>query len=113
MVSPHGIKGEVSVEALRGLPFLLHENMTVALTPPALKRDRFCTIEKADEVSGLAKFSGIDDLDAAEGIAGCYVLAREDDLNLGLLDRAFDDLVGRPVVDERYGELGTLSEVME
>lgn len=113
MVSPHGIKGEVSVEALRGLPFLLHEDMTVALTPPALKRDRFCTIEKADEVSGLAKFSGIDDLDAAEGIAGCYVLAREADLDLGLLDRAFDDLVGRTVVDERYGELGTLSEVME
>lgn len=113
VVSPHGIKGEVSVEALRGLPFLLHAGMTVALTPPALNRDRFCTIERADGMSGLAKFSGIDTLDDAEGISGCYVLAREADLDLSPLDVAYVDLVDRAVVDERYGALGTIVEVME
>ena len=113
VVSPHGIKGEVSVEALRGLPFLLHTGMTVALTPPAMNRDRFCAIERADEVSGLAKFSGIDTLDDAEGISDCYVLAYEVDLDLSPLDVAYVDLVDRRVVDERYGELGRIIEVME
>ena len=80
VVAPHGIKGEVTAEPLRGLPFLLHEGMTVALTPPALNRDRFCRVISTDEASGLTAFSGIDSLDAAEGIAGCYVLARADEV---------------------------------
>ena len=87
--------------------------MTVALMPPALNRDRFCTIEEADEVSGLVKFSGIDNLDAAEGIAGCFVLASTDELELDTFDVAFDDLLDREVIDGRYGSLGTIQEVLE
>lgn len=113
MVAPHGIKGEVSAQPLRGLPFILRPGMTVALTPPALKRDRFCTIESADAASGLTKFSGIDDLDAAESISGCYVLARADEVELGPLEVPYDDLVGRTVTDSARGPIGTLAEVME
>lgn len=113
VVAPHGTKGEVSAQPLRGLPFLLHEGMTVALTPPALDRDRFCTVERVSVDGARVSFSGIGNLDAAERIAGCYVLAREDELELGPLDVAFDDLLGRTLVDDRYGELGTIAEVME
>lgn len=113
VVAPHGIKGEVTAEPLRGLPFLLHEGMTVALTPPALNRDRFCRVISTDAASGLTAFSGIDSLDAAEGIAGCYVLARADEVDVGPLVVAADDLIGRSVIDARYGELGRIVEIME
>lgn len=113
MVSPHGIKGEVSADPLRGLPFLLREGMTVSLTPPALDRDRFCRVLSADPSSGLVRFEGIGTLDDAEGIAGCLVLAREDDIEVGPLVAAADDLIGRHVVDARYGDLGVISEIME
>lgn len=113
MVSPHGTKGEVSVAPLRGLPFLLRDGMTVALTPPSLSRDRFCTVERVNDQASLVAFSGIDNLDRAESIAGCYVLAREDELELGVLELPFDDLIGREVHDERYGALGKIVEVLE
>ena len=80
--------------------------MRVALTPPALKRDRFCTVVSVTDTGDgdLVSFEGIDDLTAAEGIAGCYVLDS--------LDAAYADLMGREVVDERFGSLGTIVEIM-
>ncbi len=88
--------------------------MRVALTPPALKRDRFCTVESVVETGDgdLVKFSGIDDLTAAEGVAGCFVLADAADLELDPLTSSYDDLMGRPVFDERFGDLGTIVEIM-
>ena len=77
--------------------------MRVALTPPALKRDRFCTVMSVSDTGDgdLVSFEGIDDLTAAEGITGCYVLANRDDFELDSLDAAYTDLMGREVVDER------------
>ena len=100
---------------LRGLPFLLSEGMRVHLTPPALKRERISTVEAVSETAdgGRVLFSCAHDLDAAEGIACCYVLASCSDFELGPLDAAFEDLVGRLVVDERHGSLGHIAEVME
>ncbi len=78
--------------------------MRVALTPPALKRDRFCTVVSVTDTGDgdLVSFEGIDDLTAAEGITGCYVLANRDDFELDSLDAAYTDLMGREVVDERF-----------
>lgn len=88
--------------------------MRVALTPPALKRDRFCTVVSVTDTGDgdLVSFEGIDDLTAAEGITGCYVLANRDDFELDSLDAAYTDLMGREVVDERFGLLGTIVEIM-
>ena len=99
---------------LRGLPFLLNKGLECALTPPALNRDRFCYVRSASGAGSemLVSFSGIDDLDAAESISGCYVLVREGDIELDDLTVAVDDILGRTVIDERYGELGEICEVM-
>lgn len=112
---PHGTKGEVLVAPLRGLPLLLHEGMRVCLTPPALDRERFSTVETlADAPEGArVRFSCCHDLDDAEGITGCCLLADESDFELGALEAAVDDLIGRVVVDERHGSLGTIQCVME
>lgn len=103
------------MQALRGLPFVLREGLTVALTPPALKRDRFCTVLSVNQqgAEALVRLSGIDTMSDAEAVAGCYVLARDADLDLGPLDAAADDLIGRTVQDARYGLLGSIEDVME
>ena len=112
----HGMKGEAVVVALRGLPFLLEEGMRVSLTPPALHRERVSTVEHvsegADGVSGLVRFSCAHNLDEASGLAGCYVLARTDDLDLDPLTASVDDLVGAPVEDDRLGVVGEITEVI-
>ena len=98
---------------LRGLPFLLRVGMTVALTPPSLTRDRFCAVTSVNEVASRATFSGIASIDDAQAIVGCHVLARADDVVLDAFEVPFADLIGRGVHDERYGDLGTIEEVME
>lgn len=99
---------------LRGLPFLLEKGLNCALTPPALDRDRFCLIESVScgGSEALVSFTGIDSLDAAEAVAGCYVLVAEDDLDLSPLDHAIDDVLERKVEDARYGYLGVITEVI-
>ena len=102
------------METLRGLPFLVREGMRVALTPPARSRDRFMTVE---EVSGtgatrIVRLSGLTSMTDAEDAVGCYLLAREDDIALDPLVDSFEHLEGRLVVDERFGELGTIQDIM-
>lgn len=100
---------------LRGLPLLLSRGMKVHLTPPALKRERVSTVEAVSLVpeGARVRFSCSRNLDEAESLARCYVLANCDDFELGALDAAFDELIGRSVVDERHGEIGVIGEVME
>lgn len=115
VVRPHGTKGEVLVAPLRGLPLLLAESMKVHLNPPALRRERVSTVESVSDMpeGARVRFSCAHDLDAAEGLVGCYVLASCDDFELDRLDAAVADLLGRSVVDERFGDLGVITEVME
>ena len=115
VVKPHGRSGEVIVQALRGLPFCIEPGLEVALTPPALDRDRFCVVESVADnpQGGLVHFSGIDSIDAAEGIRGCYVLVRREDVELGSLDAPWTELIGRRVVDERFSDLGTVTQIYE
>lgn len=100
---------------LRGLPFLLTDGMRVHLTPPALKRERTSTVESVASTpdGGRVLFSCAHDLDGAESLVGCYVLVSASDIELGPLDAAYDELVGRKVVDDVHGELGSILEVME
>ncbi len=100
------------MQPVRGLPFLLAQGMRVALTPPSLARDRFCRVRTVGD-GGCVSFGGIDDLDAAEDIVGCYVLASTDDFELGPLEAPYDHLIGRTVVDRHAGALGQIAEVME
>lgn len=100
---------------LRGLPLLLTEGMSVHLTPPALKRERTSQVLTVSPCADGARvaFSCSRNLDDAETLAGCYVLARTCDFELGPLDSAYDDLLDREVVDDRHGSLGRIVEVME
>ncbi len=111
----HGKEGEVAVRPVRGLPLLLEPGMRAALTPPALDRDRFCTVEAVEGRGddALVRFSGIDTIGAAEALAGCYVLVERASVELDPLSAPYTELIGRAVCDERFGELGRISEIME
>ena len=89
--------------------------MEVALTPPAFERDRFCTVRSVTDTGQdwLVAFSGIEGIDGAESIKGCYVLAHAEDVVLDGFEAAWEDLVGRNVVDVRFGELGCITGVIE
>ena len=116
VVRPHGSKGEVLVAPLRGLPLLVHEGMRVALTPPALKRERFSVVERVRGISdegAIVQFSCSQSLSEAEPLSGCYLLADAAGLDIGPLTAAVDELIGRAVIDDRHGELGTIREVLE
>lgn len=115
VVRAHGRNGEVLVQPLRGLPFLLREGESYCLTPPALKRDRTSCVRQMREVADgmLVSFSKIDTISAAEDIVGCYVLADASGIELGPLDAPYDSLIGREVQDVQLGFIGTVSEIME
>lgn len=115
VVKAHGIKGEVVVVPLHGLPFLLQPGMEVALTPPALDRDRFVRVESLmpSGEGALVKFESVNNLSESEKLENTYVLAREDDIELGMFDVAIDNLLNREVCDLTRGFIGTITEVME
>ena len=116
VVRPHGSKGEVLVAPLRGLPLLVREDMCLALTPPALKRERWSRVERVRGVTedgAIVRFSCAHDLDDAESISGCYLLAHVEDIDVGPLTASVEELIGRPVIDDRHGDLGIIQEVLE
>lgn len=115
VVRTHGIHGEVVAVPLRGLSPLLREGLRVCLTPPALDRERWSTVEAVAEMRDgeqLVALSCAHDLSAAEGLVGTTVLAAEADLDLDVLEMGEDEILGREVEDVRFGLLGTVEEVL-
>lgn len=110
----HGKKGEVVVAALDGLPFCLCEGMRVCLTPPSLHGERFRTVERVGSgETPLVLFSGVRDLNDAEGLVGKQVLALRAEVPEVVAERAVLDCVGCPMVDDVRGPVGTVVELMQ
>ena len=110
----HGRKGEVLATAREGLPFLLAEGMEVTVVPPALKGPRSVVVRRVagTGLTRLVSFSGIDDLDSAHGLVGRTILAPENALPEDVQRYDAYGLIGRVVVDERWGLLGHIDEVL-
>lgn len=115
IVRTHGKKGEVVVAPLDGLPCCLEPGMRVCLTPPALTGERFRTIaEVSDRGSGeLVRFEGVGTISQAEELVGRLVLARRADVPEAVREHDVLSCVGRELIDERHGNVGTVVEVMQ
>lgn len=114
IVRTHGKNGEVVVVTLDGLPFCLCEGMRVCLTPPPLRGRRFHTVVRVGTAEPtLVSFSGVRDLNAAEGLVGKLVLARREDVPAFVAERAVLDCVGCPMVDDVHGSVGTVAELIQ
>mgnify|MGYP003373632258 CR=1 FL=1 len=101
VLKAHGSKGEVTVAPLRGLPLLVEPGMEVALTPPALNRDRFVTVDAVSDDGDTARvlFSCSSSIDDAEALQGCFILAHDEDIELDELTAAYEDLIDREVME--------------
>lgn len=110
----HGRKGEVVAVPAHGLPFMLHEGMSVVLVPPPLKglRDHVVMSCVDGRAGQLVRLTGIKTLAESSAIVGKTVLARESDLPGDYALHDADALIGRTVMDERLGLLGTITQVM-
>ena len=107
-----GLEGKVTARAADGLPLCLHEGLLCHVVPPSLYGPRDICIEHVEEAGGnlVLSFEGIDDIDAAEQLAGRFLLADVSDLDIDY-DSAW--YMGYPVEDERYGLLGEVTELIE
>lgn len=113
VVKPRGLEGEVTATAAASLPFCLYEGLEVFAVPPSLYGPRRMVVEAVRNLGGDSfgvRFLGLSSIDDVEELAGCYLLANLDDLDLGEFD---DWLIGARVVDERYGELGEVTEYLQ
>jgi len=112
IIKAHGLKGEVSVAALTGLPFDSLLGLEVWFVPPsgAVRNARIEGVRPGPK-GPLLTLSGIETIDAAQGISGSTIVARPADLPEEVLDEEFDP-VGWRVVDEVRGELGAIDEVI-
>ncbi|MGI6217371.1 MAG: ribosome maturation factor RimM [Coriobacteriales bacterium] len=114
VVGKIGKSGEVKVETIDGLPFLLQEGMDVFLTPPPLEGIRHSKIESIREIGDAwaVKFEDSNDSATAFELVGKLCLAPEEEL--GEIDE-FDDpsvLVGMQVRDLQLGNLGKVTDVL-
>ena len=108
-----GLEGEVTATTAGNLPFSVYEGLHVHVVPPTLDGPRELDVCSVCEGAGNTyqlRFDGVDSIDAAEQIAGRFLLADVRDLED--LDMPVRD-IGRRVVDERHGELGEIREVIE
>ena len=88
--------------------------MRVALVPPALKGDRWHLVTSVSEggTGQLVSLSGISSMGDAEAVVGTFVLALEDQLPPDIALHDAHDLLGREVLDQGRGNLGSIVEVM-
>lgn len=96
------------------LPLLVKEGLEVVPVPPALRGPRSYVVRACSGEGATRRLSlgGVEDIGAAAKLVGKTLLAREADLaaELALGDRRA--ALGLEVVDERYGELGHVEEVV-
>ena len=88
--------------------------MRVALGPPALKGDRWHLVTSVSEggTGQLVSLSGISSMGDAEAVVGTFVLALEEQLPPDIALHDAHDLLGREVLDQGRGNLGSIVEVM-
>lgn len=109
------LEGSVVASSADGLPFLLCEGMEVHFVPPSLRGPRCARVSFVQQLkddSYEVGFEGIDSIDDAELIAGCYCLAESD--SLPEIDPSDDPrmLLDFSVQDAEFGDLGLVAEVM-
>lgn len=114
VVKTHGLKGEVSVAAATGTPFLLQDGLELWVIPPAPGVPRTLTVSgvRQGPKGPLVSFSEITTIDGAATIAGRELLARAEDLPETALDEMEPEIEGYSVTDTRHGSLGEVTDTI-
>lgn len=118
LAKPKNLNGGLVARGASGLPFVLHPGLTLAVVPPQLDAPRTLTVREVTERAeneALVFFDEVSDLSSAELLAGCELLAREEDIDASVLEEveALPAWEGWSVHDERAGYVGEVVEVAE
>ena len=118
LAKPKNLNGGLVARGASGLPFVLHPGLTLAVVPPQLDAPRTLTVSEVTERAeneALVFFDEVSDLSSAELLAGCELLAREEDIDASVLveAEALPAWEGWSVHDERAGYVGEVVEVAE
>lgn len=115
IVKTKNLGGSVIAQSADGLPFLLRPGIAVHFVPPRLHGPRKARVRHVRRVSPDAyevSFEGVSDIDAAEALVGCRCLAATEDIvDMADVGRP-ETLVGFSVRDDRWGDLGEVTEVL-
>lgn len=110
------LEGNLVVQAITGLPFLLSEGMEVRFVPPTLKGPRSAVVRELYQSKGNScevSFDGVDTVEDADLLIGSYCLVRRDSLPEIDYTQTPSALAGWHVRDVEYGDLGEIAEVIE
>ena len=118
LAKPKNLNGGLVARGASGLPFALYPGLTLAVVPPQLDAPRTLTVSEVTERAeneALVFFDEVSDLSSAELLAGCELLAREEDIDAAVLEEAeaLPAWEGWSVHDERAGYVGEVVEVAE
>ena len=109
-------KGRFAVHATAGLPFLLEEGDEVAFVPPQTDVPRngvVSAVRLLDDSSADVEFEGIQDAGIARQMVGMHCLIKRDLVDDSVFESAAGAWEGWAVVDEKEGELGFVSDLIE
>ncbi len=115
VVGKVGKNGEVKVDTIDGLPFVLREGMEVHLTPPPLDGIRASRVAWVREMGDgwAVKFEDSNSPAAAFDLVGRLCLVSEEHLEDVEFPPDLQSMCGFIVVDRKYGELGMVVEVLD
>ena len=102
------------MRATMGLPFLLSSGMWVQFVPPQLdapRRARVREIQEQGDGSYIVFFEGIDNIDLAEKLSGCFCLVHADEIEQELMRYNEESLVDFAVYDHGDDLLGQVVEL--
>ena len=114
IVGTHGVKGNVRLENYCDTPRVLAGLKKVYFKKPDGSFESY-TVEKASiqKEAVLAKFEGVDTLEAAIVLKGRELYADRADFRLRRGEYFVADQIGLPVIDEMTGEnVGKVKEIM-
>ncbi len=110
ILKPHGLKGEIRVEAFNPAAPNLQPGRTVYINSVRSKILR----ARADRGAWIVQVSGFSGRDAVEGLRGLLLEARDADVSRDDADSYFiHELIGLRVITNTGEELGRISEVLQ
>ena len=109
------LEGSVVAQSADKLPFLLSVGLEVHFVPPALHAPRHACVKSVVELKQdtyEVEFEGIESIDDAKKLVGCYCLAADESLPDFEAMEEPALLLGFAVTDASWGVLGEVVEVL-
>lgn len=116
IVGTKTLSGGLVVHGATSLSFVLVEGLECAFIPPQLdlpRKGSITSVRQIKEDSYLVHFDSVDSIEIAEGLVGCFCLARRSDLPEDFGEEELSPLQGYRVIDRLQEELGSVITVLE